>query len=205
MRDRSSNGSDFQYLNFEKGAVGSRCFFLTGGLFLPHVGGPALAVFVCCTLHTRGAYSTGAFYTLCQIMAKCAPLHAKMTQHDFCTMVRRKVDEEKGGGNCNRSWDVCCSLFSHRKHFVANSFKSEERMQRLKLLTPTPPQTKSRTPRHLASRSEESEIIIGELMLHLVWPTGAGRTREWFFQVKCFWWSHPTSHEEQTLNCCRFK
>ena len=155
-------------------------FYLTGGLFLPHVGGPALAVFVCCTLHTRGAYSTGAFYTLCQIIAKCAPLHAKMTQHDFCTMVRRKVEEEKGGGNCNRSWDVCCSLFSHRKHFVANSFKSEERMQRLKLLTPTPPQTKSRTPRHLASRSV-SEIIIGELMLHLVWPTGAGRTREWFF------------------------
>ena len=69
--------------------------FLTGGLFLPHVGGPALAVFVCCTLHTRGAYSTGAFYTLCQIIAKCAPLHAKMTQHDFCTMVRRKVEEEK--------------------------------------------------------------------------------------------------------------
>ena len=59
------------------------------------------------------------------------------------------------------------ALFSHRKHFVANSFKSEERMQRLKLLTPTPPQTKSRPPRHLASRSV-SEIIIGVLMLHLV-------------------------------------
>ena len=105
----------------------------------PHVGGPALAVFVCCTLHTRGAYSTGALHSVPKsvVIAKCAPLHAKMTQHDFCTMVRRKVEEEKGGGNCNRSWDVCCSLFSHRKHFVANSFKSEERMQRLKLLTPT--------------------------------------------------------------------
>ena len=178
--------------------------FLTGGLFLPTWVVP-LWRFLCAVHYTREELiSTGAFYTLCQIIAKCATLHAKMTQHDFCTMVRRKVEEEKGGGNCNRSWDVCCSLFSHRKHFVANSFKSEERMQRLKLLTPTPPQTKSRTPRHLASRSV-SEIIIGELMLHLVWPTGAGRTREWFFQVKCFWWSHPTSHEEQTLNCCRFK
>ena len=61
------------------------------------MGGPALAVFVCCTLHTRRAYSIGALHSVPKsvVIAKCAPLHAKMTQHDFCTMVRRKVEEEK--------------------------------------------------------------------------------------------------------------